>query len=519
MAVWLSLSLSQGYPNKTSRTTTVSATLTIHYSGGSYDGTEPSGTITIDGQSFPFVKNFNYAGVGQGAASQGTGSTSVTVTATVPYGDASSRAVYASASFSRASGSVSKSITLTSIGSSGGGSGDGSGDDGDGEEGGSEGAAKSGNVSVIGQKHFSSEGKYQTNTLGGIGSFVGEFTGVAIKFETPYIGGPSTLLNIDIELDENYGYNPIINYAICSSDKNLAMYENASSSVEDAYQIVSGVLNYEILSRNIVSSIQVSSLKTEQTYYLMLWIPSDSDFDKYIQLSYASRYVFNIDYINDGTGDPPSGRLPGNAFPIGHCFVDRDNFFGYYPEMYFEALYSKTSVPYTEVVILKFVTPEFEGVSTSLDVNLYDINASQYLSHICCALCTSDENHAMYLDAGPIVIGDEYQVDCALISKDELDQSSMPFSIQTSKLESKKYYYLIIWVPTDNPMGGSLEIGPAKYHGITVNYIESEKYIYIDNGSDLDKYECYIYDISKYSEYECYIDNGSSWDLIKIIPQ
>lgn len=128
MAVWLTMSLSQGTPNTTARTTTVSATLTIHYNGGSYDGTQPSGTITIDGQSFPFVKNFNYAGVGQGAATQGEGSTSITVTATVPYGTSSSRTVYASASFSRASGGASGAITLTPI-SSGGSSG--GGDDGD----------------------------------------------------------------------------------------------------------------------------------------------------------------------------------------------------------------------------------------------------------------------------------------------------------------------------------------------------------------------------------------------------
>ena len=135
MAVWLSLSLSQGTPNVEARTTTVSATLTIHYSGGSYDGTQPSGTITIDGQSFPFVKNFNYAGVGQGAVTQGEGSTSITITATVPYGSSSSKTVYVSASFSRASGSASNAITLTSIssgGSSGGDDGGSGGDDGDG---------------------------------------------------------------------------------------------------------------------------------------------------------------------------------------------------------------------------------------------------------------------------------------------------------------------------------------------------------------------------------------------------
>jgi hypothetical protein len=298
------------------------------------------------------------------------------------------------------------------------------------------------------------------------------------------------------------------------------MYNNAQYDVNDQYQIQSGVLDYGSLVEGFIqSSIQIKSLRTEQTYYLVLWIPAESGFEDFIQISYASGHIIDVDYINDGTGDPPAGRLPGNAAPIGQCLVQSSSISDYYTDYYFEALYADVSLPYTNVVILKFVTPEFEGTSTSLDVNLYDIYASQYLSHICCALCTSDENHAMYLDAGPTVIDDKHQLDCVIISKDKLNQSSMPFSIQTNKLESKKYYYLIFWVPMDNPKGGSLEIGPARYHGLTVNYIKSEKYIYIDNGSNLDKYECYIYDSSKYSKYECYIDNGTSWDLIEITPQ
>jgi hypothetical protein len=95
---------------------------------------------------------------------------------------------------------------LTPIGTSSGGSGGGS-DDGDDdeewEEGGSGGTTKKGNVSIIGQKSLTTTGSYKMNTLNGIGSFLGDYTGTIIKFETPYIGGPSIELNVDIKLYYN----------------------------------------------------------------------------------------------------------------------------------------------------------------------------------------------------------------------------------------------------------------------------------------------------------------------------
>ena len=133
MAVWLTMSLSQGTPNETARTNTVTATVTVHYSGGSYNGNSPSGTVTIDGQSSSFTCNFNYAGIGQGAVTTGTGSVvAATRTVTVSYGSSTTKTVSASASFNSgtASGTVSTSgsINLTPI-SAGGSSG--GGDDGD----------------------------------------------------------------------------------------------------------------------------------------------------------------------------------------------------------------------------------------------------------------------------------------------------------------------------------------------------------------------------------------------------
>lgn len=518
MAVWLSLSLSQGSPNKTARTTTVSATLTIHYSGGSYDGTQPSGEITIDGQSFPFVKNFNYAGVGQGAASQGTGSTSITVTATVEYGSNSSRTVYASASFSRASGGASGSISLTPIGTSSGGSGGGS-DDGDNgeewEEGGSGGTTRKGNVSIIGQKSSTGTTSYKMDTINGIGLFLGNYVNTIIKFETPYIGGPSTYLNIDIGLSGNISLLPEICYAICVEDYNLGMYENASYEVNDPYQLQSGVLDYDGLDTGrIQASIRTGALRTEKIYYLVLWIPADSDFERYVQISYASGHVMSVDYINDGTGDPPDGRLPGNASPIGQAILqEASDSIAYYTNEGYEVTYFNGSISYSYIVIVKFVTPNFMGVSESIDVNLYGIKSTYNGDFtVQCALCTSDSNNGLYIHTTS-VINDANQIASVALKKNEF--LSMPVSIRTDKLDPQKDYYLIFWIPTDVSSGGSVKIGPAMYHGININYIESEQVVHIDNASKLDKYLCYIDSGTSFNIYECYVYNGSSWDLIE----
>jgi hypothetical protein len=266
MAVWLSLSLSQGTPNKTTRTTTVSATLTIHYNGGSYDGTEPGGAITIDGQVFPFVKNFNYAGVGQGASTQGSGSTSVTVTATVSYGDTSSRTVYASASFSRASGAVSKEIVLTPIGSSGGGSDGGDDDDDNTEEwdpdnpgSGSE-TFQEVDVNMTVQRNSAS--------ISPNGASV-------VRFTTPEYLGRSRFLKIVLHTSSSYIYYDMpVNVAICSSDANLSKYSKGSNTVNDIYQLEVSSTTLSISSYSVIG-IQTYELKGNTDYYLILWNPSE----------------------------------------------------------------------------------------------------------------------------------------------------------------------------------------------------------------------------------------------------
>ena len=314
MAVWLSLSLSQGTPNVTARTTTVTATLKIHYSGGSHNGFSPPGQIVIDGKSFPFTQNFNYAGIGQGAASQGTGAESVTRTATVSYGSNSTRTVSVSASFDSGtdSGEVSTSgsIALTPI-SSGGSSGGG----GDGEEGGDSGGSGSGgvvvtpgNVTVIGQAFLTAnEPYYQTETYTPI--WCGDLSSsCAIKINTPGFVGVSQSLDVDLHAINVWASDDLLMcYALCDSDENHRLYIGAQSVVNDPNQIACGTLSRTEWGPSF--SIQTDKLDGNKDYYLFLWLPSDLGLNDGADLGVATAHYVNLNYIA-GAGGGDSGEDP-----------------------------------------------------------------------------------------------------------------------------------------------------------------------------------------------------------------
>lgn len=292
MAVWLTMSLSQGAPNETARTTTVSATLTIHYSGGSYDGTQPSGEITIDGQSFPFVKNFNYSGVGQGPATTGTGSTSITVTATVSYGASSSRTVNASASFSRASGGASGSITLTPISSSGGSSGGGDDDDDNTEEWNPDNPGPGGSSGTV---------DYNATVHHSGGFVLSSGDAFSVKFTAPEFSGTSKGVYIDLIGVKNGG-SPYIGIALCTSDANLSKYKNTSELVDDVYRL-ENVYSLPLDVVGIEEEIPTTAIKSDTDYYLIFW-NEDISFS-------VDEVKVGVAYTNDSSGGD-SGEDPGN---------------------------------------------------------------------------------------------------------------------------------------------------------------------------------------------------------------
>lgn len=152
MAVSLDVDLSQSSYDAATNTSTVTATVIVNHTAGSYNGYNPSGTLVVNGQSYDFNSNFNYA---DGGPISTNGSTvAYTTTITVPHNDDGTADVYASATFDSgvSSGTVVKYagtvLTGSGSGSSGSGSGSGSGESGSGsgsESGGSGSGSGSGN--------------------------------------------------------------------------------------------------------------------------------------------------------------------------------------------------------------------------------------------------------------------------------------------------------------------------------------------------------------------------------------
>lgn len=286
MAVSLGLGLSQGTPNEQSRTTTVTARVIINYSGGSYNGNKPSGTLTVDGQTFNFSSNFNYAGVGQGPSTTGSGSTTAcTKTVTVSYGTATTRTVSASASFASgtASGTVSasNSINLTAIPAySGSGGGDSGGDSGGGSGGSGDPVNPGVNAPWQGNATIDGLGFTDRNMAGftyadtwpsdGMLSYY-EPVGV-VRFKTPKFTGSSQSVDIYLSNTESTMYSSqfCLRYALCESDENYWMYIGAGDVVNDPTIIKQGSLTAEEWEA-MPFTIETDDLVGEKYYYLIFW--------------------------------------------------------------------------------------------------------------------------------------------------------------------------------------------------------------------------------------------------------
>lgn len=336
ISVYITLSTSQGVPNQTARTTTVTATVTVHYNGGSYNGTSPAGILTVDGSSVGFNCNFNYAGVGQGAATTGSGSVvACTSTFTVSYGSASTRTVYVHASFASgtASGTVTAntSISLTPI-SSGSGSGGSSGEDSGEDSGvvspgnpGGNWVLAPGNATIDGQTHYDSYSQRFYDYTGST-AFIGhdfnqtywteEYIVAIVRFRTPVFEGKSTYVDIALQADDNTNIGPV-NVALCSSDENCYSYIKASDTVEDEYQIATAPLLTSVSNNDgaiYQSIIETSELNSDTYYYLIMWLvyPTASENNmRLIRLNYGCHSIdvyykeTSPGYIDVSTGYEP----------------------------------------------------------------------------------------------------------------------------------------------------------------------------------------------------------------------
>lgn len=173
--------------------------------------------------------------------------------------------------------------------------------------------------------------------------------------------------------------------------------------------------------------------------------------------------------------------------------------------------------------VLKFTTPEFQGVSQNIDVAIWMYNnLNDTTVTLRYALCTSDANKTSYVNTSEIV-SDTNQIATGTVTFDELALSldalaiakkSQTFSIETEKVESNKTYYLFLWAFDSEDTGVEIISATSDYYGghsVSIGY--NSGIIYIDNGSSFDAYQCYIDNGSSWDLCIPYIDNGSNWDI------
>lgn len=220
---------------------------------------------------------------------------------------------------------------------------------------------------------------------------------------------------------------------------------------------------------------------------------------------------------NPGSGGGTGGvsPLPGNSTLIGQAKLKAATSDPDYT-MFDDGMITYSSAAgSSQICIIKFTTPNFKGVSTSLIVNLYGPEISGVKDGaVSYALCSSDINNGMYIGASSVV-DDPNQIAYGAISKS--DWPSGTFTIQTDALKSKHDYYIVMWQHSDFPrpvtnVAPVFKFGPARLHGITVEY-DPFKIAYIDNAVQHIDYLCFVDSGTDWIEYEMYIDNGTSFEL------
>lgn len=321
MGASLSIKLTQKSKNETARTAVVGIQINVTSTAGTHNHFTSADrgavlTLTIDGNTSTIVTPF-------GSEETGTFTTTIySRDTTVSYDTDGTKTVNVSATLATgtSSGTTSKtaSITLTPISASGGGSSGGNeggntgGGSGSGNTGGNTGgedegedmgagstgsnnpSVLTGNVTVVGQRSFStSPGSYSLDTAMTLyPPGVYNTNVIEIKITTPKFIGISTSLGIDLNILTT---QQPVRFALCSSNQNYAMYKNAPAAVNDPHQIASGSVTDGLFT------IKTTELKSETDYYLFLWIASDMVYSSIGYLYAAEGHSFTLNYTAGGT--------------------------------------------------------------------------------------------------------------------------------------------------------------------------------------------------------------------------
>ena len=166
-------------------------------------------------------------------------------------------------------------------------------------------------ATIVGQDSKNSGSmSYNTDNVSCVGCLDTILFTYALKFTTPYnfYGIPQNIsfsFNIITELD----VDTTLNYALCTSDANIAKYQNTSSAVVDTHQINAGLTTVTSGTTNYILEIPVSQLEEGTTYYLIMWNNTGNSnallFREALNHTITITFVAGLVYIEDETGFNP----------------------------------------------------------------------------------------------------------------------------------------------------------------------------------------------------------------------
>lgn len=130
-----------------------------------------------------------------------------------------------------------------------------------------------------------------------------------VQIKTSDYVGVSEKLVFSFGATQMYGSNPVLRYALCSSDKNKGSYLNTHGEVTDETQLATGTVQLSgITSSNKTYTVEIptTELKPATTYYLYLWAAGSSN--NYCLIGSPAKESVSVDYnsglvyIDTGSG-------------------------------------------------------------------------------------------------------------------------------------------------------------------------------------------------------------------------
>lgn len=183
--------------------------------------------------------------------------------------------------------------------------------------------------------------------------------------------------------------------------------------------------------------------------------------------------------------------------------------------------------PFNTVVVFQFSTPSFLGTSKYLRFTFSNVSGvAEGWNNVSLrfSLCTSSANKDAYTssnnytpppDQNRIAYSDVSVSLYGRMDWGDEKRVSVTMEIQTDKMEPNSTYYLIVQCTNATPSSISSFIGAIFYQSgntiIEVVY-NPNTVVYIDNGSEYIKYQCFVDNGSAFNLYTPYLDNGTSWE-------